>query len=74
MLLLMASFIFAKETITIGIGEWAPFNGEKLPHYGMSSHITTDVFALEGINVKYEFMPWKRVIVLTERAECDGTI
>ena len=72
--ILMGSVIFANETIAIANGEWAPFNGEKLPYYGMCSHMTTDIFALEGIDVKYKFVPWKRAMVLTENTKYDATI
>ena len=57
----VSSNIFAEETITILNGEWAPYTSKKLKHYGVSSHIVTEAFALSGIKVEYDFYPWARI-------------
>ncbi|WP_435635213.1 substrate-binding periplasmic protein [Pseudomonas solani] len=54
-------------------GEWAPYLGEKLPYQGVASRIVAEAFALEGIDVRWEFYPWARALRLAERGERDGS-
>jgi len=74
---------FAKETITLANGEWAPYLSEKEDFYGMWSHVVTEAFAQENIDVKYEFFPWSRALELGKKGRvhtntnencCDGTL
>lgn len=55
-------------------GEWQPFSGETLPHYGCDSQIITEAFALQGISVEYGFYPWARAYRLAEEGSWDGTL
>lgn len=64
---------FSQETIHIGIGEMPPYASEHLEHYGFFCHIITEIFAKENITVKYEIVPWKRAIVMSERGKMHGT-
>ena len=48
------------ETIRISSGEWAPFVSKYSYHYGIDSHIVTEAFKLEGIDVQWGFFPWGR--------------
>ena len=63
---------FAGETITILNGEWAPYTSEKLKHFGVSSHIVTEAFALSGIKVNYDFYPWARIGKMVEYGKKGG--
>ncbi len=56
------NYSIAEEIIQISTGEWTPYISEKLKHNGVVSHIVSEAFALEGIKVKYSFMPWKRAM------------
>ncbi len=62
-----------ENVITIANGEWPPFISENLKHHGVVCHIITEAFALEGVTVVYEWVPWKRAFVLTERGKYDAT-
>ncbi|SIQ13065.1 ABC transporter substrate-binding protein [Aquipseudomonas alcaligenes] len=54
-------------------GEWSPYLGQNLPHYGVASRIVKEAFALEGIRVKWEFYPWARALRSAERGKSDGS-
>jgi len=53
-------FANSAEKITLANGEWAPYLSKDLKQYGYISHIVTEAFAEEGIQVEYVFLPWKR--------------
>jgi polar amino acid transport system substrate-binding protein len=57
--LMVATNSFA-ETIRITSGEWGPFASQYSYQYGIDSHIVTEAFKLEGINVEWGFFPWVR--------------
>ncbi|AOE86868.1 substrate-binding periplasmic protein [Pseudomonas sp. TCU-HL1] len=63
----------AAEEVRLTNGEWAPYLGAKLPHQGVASRIVEEAFALEGIQVRWEFYPWARSMHLAERGERTGT-
>ncbi len=65
---------FAEETIRITNGEWDPFLSENLQHYGVISHIVTEAFALEGVNVEYGFFPWGRAYEFVKFGDWDGSV
>lgn len=50
----------SQEKIRIAIGEWPPFIGEALPHYGVVPQLLNEAFATQGVSVEYGFFPWKR--------------
>lgn len=64
----------AEEVVRLTNGEWAPYFSEKLPHHGIGSRIVTEAFALEGITVKYHFLPWKRALISAQEGEYDGAV
>ncbi len=80
---IIISFVFnqnviAEETIRIANGEWMPYHSKSLPHYGAGSRIVTEAFALEGVKVKWGFMPWKRGYIQAKKgyqwdAQLDGS-
>ncbi|MBU2714049.1 substrate-binding periplasmic protein [Zooshikella harenae] len=62
------------EVIHFTNGEWPPFMSQNYKHFGAGSHIVTEAFALEGIEVKYVFLPWKRAMTEAKNGWYDGTI
>ncbi len=67
------SSAFSEEIIKIANGEWPPYQSKELAHYGYASRIVTEAFALEGITVKYDFLPWKRAYEMSKRGKWDAT-
>lgn len=61
-------------TVRLTSGEWAPYTGANLQHYGCDSWVVTEAFALEGVNVDYGFFPWARGYQSSESGEWDGAI
>lgn len=59
----------AEETVRIAIGEWQPYLSERAPHYGFATHIVTESFLLQGIEVEYGFFPWKRSYMLSKQGQ-----
>lgn len=64
----------AEETVYLTNGEWPPYYGEKLPHYGSDSHIVTQAFALAGVKVIYNFYPWARALYMSQLGKSDGGV
>jgi polar amino acid transport system substrate-binding protein len=70
--LLLASGVVA-DTLRLTSGEWPPFHGVALPHYGVTSRTVTETFAFEGVEVHWEFLPWARSLQLAEQGQRAGT-
>lgn len=64
----------AEETIRFTNGEWPPFTSQGLKHYGVYSHLVSEAFALAGIKVEYEFLPWSRSYQYVVRGQRDGSL
>ncbi len=73
-ILFIPLLIFAKETIRITNGEWAPYLSKNLSHNGFASHVVKEAFSAVGINVEYGFFPWKRSYKLAKEGEWHGTV
>ncbi|MET1080812.1 MAG: transporter substrate-binding domain-containing protein [Pseudomonas sp.] len=63
----------ASEVVRLTNGEWPPYLGQKLPHQGVASRIVAEAFALEGVQVQWEFYPWARALRLAERGQSAGS-
>lgn len=48
------------EIVRITTGEWPPYMSENLKHGGLSNHVISEAFKLEGYSVEFAFFPWKR--------------
>lgn len=59
----------AQTIIHITNGEWEPYLSEYSFHYGLYSHIVSEAFKLERIQVIYGFFPWKRSYLLAKNGE-----
>jgi len=64
----------AEETLRLASGEWKPYVSLAMSNYGSFSHIVTQAFALEGVEVEYGFFPWSRSMAIAERGDWDGTL
>lgn len=69
---LLASGVVA-DALHLTSGEWPPFHGAALPNQGVASRIVTEAFALEGVEVHWEFLPWARSMQLAELGQRAGT-
>ena len=59
--------------IEIVTGEWAPYSSEKLQYHGLANRIIQESFALEGVKVKFIFLPWKRSYIKAQQGHYDAT-
>ena len=66
MLFVVSPASLAEETIHITTGEFPPWSSENLKHHGITSHIISEAFKLEGYTVKFTFFPWSRVYELAK--------
>lgn len=60
--------------LRLAIGEWAPYTGSDLPHYGCDARVVSEAFAAEGVRVVYDFFPWARAFANSTGAKWDGTL
>ncbi len=61
-LLVWASPLSAEslKSLTISVGDWPPFFVEEEPGQGNVARLVRDIFAEEGYDVDFHFLPWKR--------------
>ena len=64
----------APQEIELANGEWPPLLGANLPQYGYASQIVSRAFALENIQVKYQFYPWKRSLDVARSGKVNGSL
>ena len=57
----------SKEVINLVTGEYRPYTSEKLEQYGMLSEVVTTVIRRMGMDVSYNFAPWKRCEKMIEQ-------
>ncbi|MEO9385350.1 substrate-binding periplasmic protein [Chromobacterium phragmitis] len=48
--------------LLIATGEYAPWTGERLPGEGFVNRVVREAFAREGVQVRFEYMPWARAL------------
>ncbi|MCG8616896.1 MAG: transporter substrate-binding domain-containing protein [Desulfobacterales bacterium] len=61
------------QTITLAVGEWAPYTSKTDESARLAQNLVTKIFAQAGIEVKYVYVPWKRAYNLTKDGKYDGT-
>lgn len=71
--LLMGAAPALAEEVRLTNGEWPPYLGQTLPHQGIASRIVAEAFALEGIEVHWDFYPWARSLMLAQRGQRTGS-
>lgn len=64
LVLLVSVSSFAGQTLKITTGEFVPYCGHALPHEGYINHVIREAFKLEGVEVQFEYYPWKRAYIL----------
>lgn len=70
--ILCSAVLFSQTKIRVTNGEWEPYFSEKSHEYGLGSHIVTEAFKLEGIDVEYGFFPWARSLESTRSGNWDA--
>lgn len=65
--------VCAAETVRMSIGDWEPYTSPTNPKGKLLEKVVTEAFKLEGVDVKYEYLPWKRSYTNVEDGESDGT-
>lgn len=73
LLVLLFGSTQAAEQVRLTNGEWPPYLGETLPHHGVASRIVAEAFALQGVEVQWEFHPWARSLKMAEQGQRDGS-
>ncbi|PZR34714.1 MAG: amino acid ABC transporter substrate-binding protein [Ectopseudomonas oleovorans] len=73
LLVLLFGSAQAAEQVRLTNGEWPPYLGETLPHHGVASRIVAEAFALQGVEVQWEFHPWVRSLKMAEQGLRDGS-
>ncbi len=74
MLCLLTALFTRAEAIVLANGEWPPFMSKQLPEYGFASHIVSESFKRVGIDVEYQFVPWKRAETDVKNGQVDGSL
>ncbi|KZY31479.1 hypothetical protein A3752_00045 [Oleiphilus sp. HI0081] len=66
-LLLLVSFhsLSKAETIQIASGEYPPWTSQSLPGGGYINRLVSEAFKLHNIDVKFDYLPWKRALEAT---------
>jgi polar amino acid transport system substrate-binding protein len=69
-----ATATFAQSTtVKLAIGDWAPYTSPTDKTGKLAEIIVSEAFKLEGINVSYEYYPWKRSFEMVRDGAADGT-
>lgn len=63
----------AENTVCLAIGEWPPYFSNKMKQYGLLAEVIHEAFSLEGIQITYQFYPWKRALEYVKIGECNGS-
>lgn len=64
----------AQESIALSNGEWPPYFSPQFKYGGLGSRIGSEAFALAGIKVNYEYLPWKRGLEHARSGQVEGAI
>lgn len=70
---LFAPALWAKDAIRISNGEWEPYLSQYVYEYGVASHIVSEAFKIEGVDVTWGFFPWSRAYELTKQGSWDAS-
>ncbi len=64
----------AQDAVTLTNGDWPPYVSQDFKSGGVGSLICTTAFKLEGVNVEYTFLPWKRGYEMTKAGHYNGAV
>jgi len=73
LILFTTTLSIANTTIRITNGECESYLSEYSYEYGLVSHIISETFKLEGINVKWGFFPWNRSLEVAKLGSWDAS-
>ncbi|HEY1026783.1 MAG TPA: transporter substrate-binding domain-containing protein [Pseudomonas sp.] len=73
LLILLLGSAHAADRVRLTNGEWPPYLGENLPYHGVASRIVAEAFALQNVEVQWEFHPWARSLKMAEQGQRDGS-
>lgn len=73
-LISIPELVQSKEPIRIATGEWSPYISEHAKNGGVLVQVAKEAFALEGIEVKFYFYPWRRVYQLGSKGVYDAVL
>ncbi|MDF0748742.1 transporter substrate-binding domain-containing protein [Marinobacter sp. 71-i] len=59
--------------LSISVGDWPPFFVESEPGQGSVARLVRDIFAEEGYQVEFHFLPWKRAYREAAMGKHDAT-
>lgn len=72
---ILAGCASAEEVVRITAGEWPPYLGSDLPHFGIAGRIITEAFATQGITVEMTFFPFaNRIQVYPQEVNVGYTV
>ncbi len=60
LILLVTVSVNAGQKVTLVTDEWEPYTSNKMEGYGFFTEIVTAIFKEAGLEVEYQFFPWKR--------------
>lgn len=61
------------DVVLLTSGEWPPFYSETMPGGGFANRVISESFALEGLKVRFEFLPWRRALETAYRGPAVGS-
>lgn len=64
--------VSARKSVSLATTEWEPYVGQHLDHYGFASEIIAEAFKRVGYEIRYAFMPPRRVMKQVEAGEYDA--
>lgn len=70
--LLISPAAFSAEPIKLASLDWEPYIGQKLKNQGYVAELVMAAFKKAGYDVTIDYMPWARVVKLSEKGTYDG--
>lgn len=71
---LLSQHAAAQALLVLANGEWPPYQSASLPQYGFASAVVSEAAALAGMQVRYDFYPWKRAEEMVRNGHIDGSL
>ena len=65
---------YANETLTLAIGEWAPYTSDVDQTGKLAKKIVAEAFKLSNIDVEYKYFPWKRSLESVRKGDYVGNL
>ncbi|MDP2242917.1 ABC transporter substrate-binding protein [Pseudomonas sp.] len=73
MLLCMNTQAAEQKALNISVGDWPPYLSADMKHNGVIAHLISDLFADEGYDVRFQFLPWPRAYSAAATGRFDAT-